>query len=68
MMTAQEKYEIVQRVAQLPVVEQLALIEELIRNLRRSSIDREAIDQQMDAMVSDPGIQRVIRNEDLIPA
>jgi DNA-directed RNA polymerase subunit F len=64
-MTAQERYEIVERVAKLPPEEQLQLIEELVRSLRRASVDRLAVERTMDEMAADPGMQRVLRNEDV---
>jgi hypothetical protein len=64
-MTAKEKYELYQRVGQLPLVEQLEIIEALVRQLRKANVDRDAIEEAMDAMVADPGMQRVLRNEDL---
>jgi hypothetical protein len=64
-MTAKEKYELYQRVGQLPLVEQLRIIEGLVRQLRKANVDRGAIEEAMDAMVADPGMQRVLRNEDL---
>jgi len=65
-MSSRERHEIVQRASSLPFAEQLALIEDLIRTLRRSCADQGAIEQQMDALVRDPGMQRVLRNEDLV--
>ena len=65
-MTSNEKYELIQRVSKLPTVEQLALIEELIGELRLAFTDHAAIEREMNAMMADPGMQRVLRNEDLL--
>jgi hypothetical protein len=64
--TAKEKYELIERLSSLPATEQLEVIEALIRGLRKASLDRGAIEKAMDAMVADPGMQRVLRNEDLV--
>lgn len=65
-MTKQDMHEISERVSRLPLYDQLELIERLIRNLRKANVDRDAIEVAMDAMVADPGMQRVLRNEDLV--
>jgi hypothetical protein len=65
-MTRHEKYDMVKRIGQLPLVEQLELVEELLRNLRKANTDDAAIEKAMDAMVADPDMQRVLNNEDLV--
>jgi hypothetical protein len=65
-MTTKEKHELIERLTSLPLGEQLDIIESMIRALRKANVDREAVGQAMDAMVADPGMQRVLRNEDLV--
>ena len=67
-MNANEKHKFLQMVACLPVAEQLEMVETLIRQLRRSSVDHEAVERDMDEMVADSGMQRVLRNEDMVKA
>jgi hypothetical protein len=64
-MTDKEKYEIVERIKALPVVEQLAFIEDLVRNLRMAHTDHEAMAREMEEMANDPDFQRAC--EDPIP-
>jgi hypothetical protein len=64
-MTPKEKDELIERISALPLVEQFAFIEALVRQLRQANVDRAAIEEQMDALVADEGMQRVLRNEDL---
>jgi hypothetical protein len=64
-MTAKEKYELIERISAWSLFEQLEFIEALVRQLRKANTDREAIEKQMDALVADEGMQRVLRNEDL---
>ena len=64
-MTFKEKHEIAERIAQLPVAEQLAFIEELVRGLRQAFTAHAALERQMEEMVNDPDVQRVLRNEDV---
>jgi hypothetical protein len=56
----------VERIAQLPVVEQLAFVEELVRRLRRAFTDHAAIERDLDDTVNDPAMQRVLNNQDLV--
>jgi hypothetical protein len=64
-MTSKEKYELTQRIAALPLVEQLEFIEALVRNLRKANTDWEEVGRTMAAMAADPEMQRVLNNEDL---
>ena len=64
-MTSAEKYEIAERIARLPVGEQLAFIEGLIRGLRQAFTDHAALTREMEQMAADPDIQRVLRGDDL---
>jgi hypothetical protein len=67
-MTDREKYEIVQRIRALPVLEQLEIIEDLVRNLSMAHTDHEAMAREMEEMANDPAMQRVLNNEDLVKA
>jgi hypothetical protein len=53
-------------VSSLSVREQLEVVEELLRRLRRNSFtDHEALARQMQEMAKDPGMQRVLSGADL---
>jgi hypothetical protein len=65
-MTTKEKLEIEKRIGELPVIEQLQFVQQLIRQLIKNHFtDHAALERAMDDMVNDPGMQRVLRNEDL---
>jgi hypothetical protein len=54
-------------VSSLPVGEQLEVVEELLRRLRRNSFtDHAALERQMEEMANDPGMQRVLSGADLL--
>ena len=57
-MTTIERYELIQQIKALPVVEQLAVLEEIIRTVRRSFVDQATLDRQVVEMANDPDIQR----------
>ncbi len=52
---------------QLELTEKLLLIERLVRRVRQGTVDEAAVARAMDALASDPDIQRVLRGEDLAP-
>jgi hypothetical protein len=64
-MTRKEKYELIEQIGEWSLFDQLEFIEALVRQLRRANVDRAAIEKQMDALVADENMQRVLRNEDL---
>lgn len=64
-MTAQEKYDFTRRVAELSVFEQLEIIEELVRQLRRAHFDHAKFSRELDEMIADPGFQRVLHSDDI---
>ena len=65
-MTTDEMLEMESRFAAWPVEQQLRFIERLARRIRRDSFtDHAGLAAQMDEMVNDPGMQRVLNNQDL---
>jgi len=65
-MTSREKYELEQAIGKLPLVEQLEIVEAILRNLRRANEDHEAMAREVEEMAKDPDMQRVLRGEDLV--
>lgn len=61
-----EVYELTQRVLELPPEQQMMVVEEILRTIRKAHFtDHEALDREMAAMVADPAFQRVLNNQDL---
>jgi hypothetical protein len=67
-MPQDEMFEMEQTFAGWPVERQLLFVERLLRRMRRDSFtDRAAVEREMEAMANDPGMQRVLNNQDLGP-
>ncbi len=52
---------------QLPLVDQLLLIERFVRRIRQGTVNEAATARALQEMANDPDIQRVLRGEDLAP-
>lgn len=63
-MTSREKYELLQKINSLPTVERLQLVEDVLRDLRKSMIDPREIERGLDEMIADPEFQRMMRGEE----
>jgi hypothetical protein len=62
-----ELTDLLDRAAKLSPGEQLHIIERLASNIRNEQFtDHAALDRAMEEMAADPGIQRALRNEDLV--
>jgi hypothetical protein len=69
MMTHEERFELTERIAQLPLAEQFYLLEDILRRIRHQHFtDYAALEREMEEMANDPEIQRVLRGEDLTEA
>ena len=67
-MTSNEMSDMERRFAAWPLSDQIRFIERLVRRMRRDSFtDSASGDLDLQAMAADPDIQRVLRNEDLVP-
>lgn len=61
-----ELHELQERIAKLTPEEQLYLVERVLAKIRdKHFTDHEALDRDMAEMAADPGMQRVLRGEDL---
>jgi hypothetical protein len=61
-----ELFDLQQRIARLTPEDQLYLVERVLAGIRHAHFtDHEAMRKELEAMAADPGIQRVLRNEDL---
>ncbi|MGL4551995.1 MAG: hypothetical protein ACRC33_12520 [Gemmataceae bacterium] len=59
-MKASERYHLVKPILELPLADKVAVVEDIMRSIRRSLIDSAEVERELDAMIADPEFQRVM--------